>query len=335
MPLPELFLQLYPNKESCRPQTCSYLTFLVLWATISEAVTHERGKSDCEALCFDASHWFGVSEPREIHIEMYWNKQTRNKPEAKKRGFYILIILWFWFLPRIAAIQWNPASTQVLQKCANDLPASGSNPSNTRKACLRQRTSAQSLLCWCKSPLPWEQSLILGRAVPDRDVRRPLLSGGAQLPLRDSDQTPPAPPQHSDPSEGEGTNTGGQSCQLKLEELSLARRQVKNDREQSPTKLYSSRALLFDSVHLTETQPALGWQQHNPESLFSYITMTLCIFNWNLPFICVFWQPEGGIQRCSWRQVGIPEHLKLRRQYSVFQLEELCPDAPCSQQAPA
>lgn len=109
--------------------------------------------------------------------------------------------------------------------------------------------------------------------------------------------------------------------------------QVENDREQSPAKLHPSRAWLFPSVHLTEMQPAPGWQQHNPESLFSYITMTPCIFNWNLPFICVLWQPEGGIQRCSWRQVGIPEHLKLCRHCSAFQLEELCPDAPCSQQA--
>lgn len=103
---------------------------------------------------------------------MYWNKQTRNKPEAKKRGFYILIILWFSFLPRIAAIQWNPASTQVLQKCArqpNDLPASGSNPSNTGKACLRQGTSTHlgfadaNPLYLESSPWSWAELALRGR----------------------------------------------------------------------------------------------------------------------------------------------------------------------------
>lgn len=218
----------------------------------------------------------------------------------------------------------------------------GLKPFKREESLLEAKNQRSSLLCWCKSPLPWEQSLISGRAAPERDVRRPLPSGAvtpcpgcARLPPRDEDQTPPAAshPQHSDPSEGQGTNTRGHSCQRELQELSLALRQVENGREQSPTKLHCRRALLFDSVHATEMQPAPGWQRYSPESLFSYITMTQCSFNWNLPSICVCRQPEGGIQQCSWRQVGIPEHLKLRRHYSVFQLNELCPDAPCSQQA--
>lgn len=167
---------------------------------------------------------------------------------------------------------------------------------------------------------PWQ-----GREEPPvlrRCPGRARLPAGTMLRHRWHPRTTVTPP-----------NTRGQSCRLKLQELSLALRRVESDREQSPTQPHSGRALLFDSAHLTEKEPALGWRQHNPESLFSYITVTLCIFHWNLPFICVCWQPEGGIQRCSWGQVGIPKHLKLRRHYSVFPLEELCPDAPCSQQA--
>lgn len=162
---------------------------------------------------------------------MYWNKQTRNKPEAKKRGFYILIILWFRFLPRIAAIQWNPASTQVLQKCAsqsNDLPASGSNPSNTGKACLRQGTSAH-LGFADANPLylessPWSWAELALRGTRGALCSQALCTLARLSPLQDSDQTLLAAPW---PSEGQGTSTGGQSCQPELQELSLALSKLK------------------------------------------------------------------------------------------------------------
>lgn len=205
-----------------------------------------------------------------------------------------------------------------------------------------QTLQTRGKLAWGKEP-----ALILAllmqipftlRAVPDLGQSWPWEGGeepfalrfvypGQAVPTVGSDQTLLAAPW---PSEGQGT---APELPAPTSGAQPGFGQVENDREQSPAKLHCSRAWLFPSAHLTETQPAPGWQQHNPESLFSYITMTPCIFNWNLPFICVLWQPEGGIQRCSWRQVGIPEHLKLRRHYSAFQLEELCPDAPCSQQA--
>lgn len=180
---------------------------------------------------------------------MYWNKQTRNKPEAKKRGFYILIILWFWFLPRIAAIQWNPASTQVLQKCAsqsNDLPASGSNPSNTRRACLRQRTSAHP--CFADAnPLYLESSPSSQTELSLRGTWGHLCSqvcpwGGCEdtSALRCCHTCPGCAQLcrtrirqswHSDPLKGRA-RTWGQSCQLKLQELSLA---LKSTESQSRT----------------------------------------------------------------------------------------------------
>lgn len=258
IPLAELFLQLYPNKESCSPQICLYLTFLVLWATVSEAVTHERGKSDCEALCFDASHWLGFSEPREIHIEMYWNKQTRNKPEAKKRGFYILIILWFWFLPRIAAIQWNPASTQVTEEMCKWPSSIRLKPFKHEESLLEAKNQRSSLLCWCKSPLPWEQPLILGRAVPARDVSRPLLSGvalavpgsrcGTMIRYSCSTVTP---------LKGRTPTHGARADNSNWRSSALLWVKLKTTESKAQQSLHSGRALLSNSVH-TSTRLTAG-----------------------------------------------------------------------------
>lgn len=86
---------------------------------------------------------------------------------------------------------------------------------------LEAKKQHSSWLCWCKSPLPWEQPLILGRAGPERDVRSPLLSASAY-------------PGQAVPTVGQWSDTAGstvtlwraghqhQSCQPQLQELSLA-----------------------------------------------------------------------------------------------------------------
>lgn len=85
------------------------------------------------------------------HTEMYWNKQTKNKPGAKKRSSPILIIASAWFLPWIVnnIIEVSKHTCQVLQKKkknesahqSNDLLVSGLKSSKIRKTCLRQGDS--------------------------------------------------------------------------------------------------------------------------------------------------------------------------------------------------
>lgn len=245
-------------------------------------------------------------------------------------------------------MKFSKHSSQVLQKCAsqsNDLPASGSKTSNTREACSRQRTSVHP--CFADAnPLYLESSPSASAALLVRATWRDLCSqvlpthhrhGSAWHPSQDDDQTPPGSTLHSSLASSKMTplkcrqqrlgaraatqTSGAQPCF----EASRRRQRAKYN------KAALQKGLCFSySVHFNEMKLSLVWQEYDPKSLFNYITTTLCIFNGNLPLICVCWQLEEGIQHCSRRQVGILEHPKLCGHCSVFQLEEFCLDAPCS-----
>lgn len=217
---------------------------------------------------------------------------------------------------------------------------------------LEAKNQHSSLLCWCKSSLPWEQSLGFSGAAQESIVARPLLSGAADpppaqlcpapLPRRGSDTPgstshPSLPSGKMTPSQGQVAKTWSRSCQLKLEEFSPASRRVGDDRERSPTKLHSRKGFAFHIQYiLLRWKLTLGWQEHDPESLFSYVTGTLCIFNCNLPLICVCQQPEGGIQHCSQRQVGTlnyPELWALQHLSVGEVLPRWCLQPTCTQQS--
>lgn len=159
-------------------------------------------------------------------------------------------------------MKFSKHSSQVLQKCAsqsNDLLASVSNSSNTREACPRQRTSiypcfADAKPLYLKSspsalaPLPmrvtwWD---LCSQVLPSH-----LRHGSAQHSSQDDDQTPPSSTLHLSLASSKMTPLKGrqwrwgQSCQLKLQDFSPALRQVRDKREQSPTKLHSRKGFAF------------------------------------------------------------------------------------------
>lgn len=244
-------------------------------------------------------------------------------------------------------MKFSKHSSQVLQKCegqSNDLPASGSKSSNTREACLRQRTSVHP--CFADAnPLYLERSPSASAVLPARTMWRDLCSQVLLTHLRHSSNCHPSQDDDRTPPEARYTHL------CPAAEWHLSRAGSKDLGPELPTqtsgfhpcfeasqrqqgaksnKAALQKGLCFsDSVHFTETKLALGWQEYDSESLFSYITMTLWLLIVICPLFVFAHSPRWGIQQCS-RQVGILEHPMLCGHYSVFQLEKFCPDAPCS-----